>query len=136
MTNDEWQQVQTQLTTPLGVVVLNCDGYEITLRVEPFKGLQMCIMTYIDGWFKGEWVTNDCEIRRKFMRPEKFYLYPRSSRLRAKELSKRRLAELKNTGLNPWKRGVNYTPTWLSFGPLKRHLQQNCTHIELVKVGP
>jgi len=135
MTNDEWQQVQNQLVPPFGMVVLDCDGYELTLSVQRYKGLQMCIMTYVDGRFKGEWITGDCEIRRKFMRAEKFYLHASSARSRAKKLSKRDLADLKRVGLDPWKQSVCYTPVWLSFAPLKRHLQKNCTNIELVRVG-
>lgn len=75
MTNDEWKQVEKTLSSLFDHVILNVDGYEITLalrRVTPYKAE---IAIYINGIFKGEWLSQDCEERRRFLRKSERRLF-------------------------------------------------------------
>jgi hypothetical protein len=130
MTPEDWKTVEQKLSFPFGMVVLKADGYEVALRVEPVKRLQYQIMAYVDGQFKGKWTLEDCEIRRKFMRPRTTYAFPTKDRRALKKLGR---TALSNMGIDPDRRITYYTPLWTSPRTLKTHLRKNCQNIELVE---
>ena len=66
MTPEDWKNVEDALSSPYGSVNLKIDGYDITIMCVVEKPLHYCLAVYVDGKIKGEWISQDCEIRRKF----------------------------------------------------------------------
>jgi hypothetical protein len=132
MTNEEWKTVEDELKSPFGHAKLKCDGYEVALVVQRYKELKFRITIYVDGWIKGKYVTEDSEIRRKFMCPRSKYVYSAKSRIEAKKMKKKELELLKSKGFDPWRKITYWTPFWSSFRSLKSHLRKNCETIELI----
>ena len=127
-TKEQWAEIERRLRSPFGCVELQCDEFKLTLAVEALKVRAFTIMAYVDGSFRGTMISEDCEERRRFMRPRV------KCHFNAKEYSS-------------WKRGFgkksademkakytyhHYEPFWPSFGPLKRHLLANNERIELI----
>ena len=79
MTDEQWKQVESRLSRPFGSVKMQIDGYKITVVVELLKGMKLVLMVYVDGYFRGKWLTEDCDIRRRF------YYCSKRSLLTAKE---------------------------------------------------
>lgn len=66
MTKEEWKQAEEKLNSAFSRVDLLVDGYAVTIRKEPCDKMRLGLTVYVDGTIKGEWVVQDCEIRRKF----------------------------------------------------------------------
>ena len=130
MTPQDWERFEKRLSVPFSMVVLEADGYEVAFRVEPVKRLQYQIMTYVGGKFKGKWLLEDCEIRRKFMRPRSTYAFPAKERRELKKLGKKVLSKM---NMDPDRRITSYTPLWASPKTLKSHLRKNCQNIEILE---
>lgn len=131
ITKEQWLEVQQALGNPYGYAELNCDGYRVLLKVTAVGKLKFEILLYVDGFFKGEWLTKDCEERRRFMRPVTLRLYsPKQVSRITKGLTKSAIKKYM-PGLD--KTITGYKFCWPSFAPLKRHLIANNQAIELVK---
>ena len=88
--------------------------------------MQLYIVVYVDGEIRGKWITEDCEIRRKFFQKHKHSILTRKEQEKLKRERKAfREAVLSNSVY------YTYSPYWSSFRSLKRHLCQNCTDITL-----
>ena len=74
MTDEQWKQVESRLSRPFGSVKMQIDGYKITVVVEPLKGMKLVLMVYVDGYFRGKWLTEDCDIRTQMRRQAFFRL--------------------------------------------------------------
>ncbi len=131
MTKEEWTSVAAALSRPYGRVKLLVDGYTLDLVVACVKPLRFEITFYVDGFFKGEWITTDCEIRRRFTKPMQIARYKPSEKARLVKGFGKRAVKKYFPDLDkklPW-----FSPVWPTFGPLKRHLLANNKSIELVK---
>lgn len=128
MTSDDWKKVEKRLENFYDIVELNCDGYKVELVLTREKPMKNNIVIYINGVIKGEWITNDCEERRRFFRPVKKYLYPQKYRASMKKEPKWLQREFPNTD----RTYTFYVPDWLSFKALKSHLIKNNENIELI----
>jgi hypothetical protein len=130
-TREQWKRVEDYLLYPYGSVELLVDGYNLSLCVVCIKPLHYTIMSYVNDHFKGSWLIDDCEERRRFLRRSERSLYGRAKRERfVREFGKRRAEKL---GL--LKTFTSYSPHWPTFGPLKRHLVANNKSIRVVKIG-
>jgi len=137
MTAEHWKQVEQTLSFAFGSVYLQCDEYKLTLQVVPIKPLQMAIQVYVDGVFRGKWLIEDCEERRRFLRPRRISLYSRAE----KERFKAALKGVRKSFLKPHlermeKVAVIYDSTWSSISSLKRHLIANNKAIALLPESP
>lgn len=128
MTKQQWEQIETSLQSPWGQVNLVCDGYNLTLQVERDK-MRLLIMTYINGHFKGIWMSEDCEERRRFFRPKVTKLFKESVFKGLTKKERKYMEEKYNKTI------TTYLPYWPSFRPLKAHLTKNNISIELVTEG-
>ena len=127
MTAEEWKTCEQRLFSNYRGVRLKVDEYNLTIAVVPTKKLKLEIMVYIDGEFRGEWIINDCEIRRRFYNKHKKCFYSQAEMKKIMRLRKAlREEELKNAYYY-W-----YEPYWQSFRSLKSHLIKNNSSIELV----
>lgn len=129
MTKEQWVEIEGYLCRPYGSAKLLIDGNRITLETVYVGSLKYEILVYIDGWSKSEWLTKDCEERRRFLRPCVHSLYSaKDIALLTKGYSK---SELKNE-LPRWnQKFTSYSLSWPSFGPLKRHLIKHNQSISL-----
>ena len=71
MTKEEWKQAEEALTHFFHPVELKVDGYDITLILERVSVYQNKIMVYIGGEFRGQWMAEDCEVRRRFLQEQR-----------------------------------------------------------------
>ena len=70
MTKKDWEKAKERLTRPwpYGRVDLEADGYDVTLEMQPVNDMfHKGILVYVNGHFKGSWLVQDCEERRRFM---------------------------------------------------------------------
>lgn len=129
MTAEEWKTCEEHLSGYYGKADLKVDEYNLTLIVVPRKKLQQEIMVYIDGKFKVEWLTDDCEIRRRFYNKHKKCLCSQAEMKKIKRMRKVQRENVLENAYCYW-----YEPCWQSFRSLKTHLIKNNSSIELVEV--
>lgn len=84
MTPELWKKVEAALLFPWGRVDLQCDDYRLTLTVVQIKRLRYAIHIFVNGVFLGEWMGEDCEERRRFLRPRKLALYSHADKVKMK----------------------------------------------------
>ena len=131
MTPADWERVKTALTSPYGRVRLKCDTYDLTLGVVPQGPLRYMIVPFLGGRFKGEWIVNDCEERRRFLRRRKVTLYSTAETAKlVRKFGRKRAEEI----FHIERAYQRWYLEWPSFAPLKRHLIANNESIELVEV--
>lgn len=130
-TRELWKRIDEELCLPYGSAELLVDGFRLTLDVACIKPRRYTIMIYVNGHFKGSWLIDDCEERRRFFRRSERSLYGHARRERiVREFGKRRAEKF---GL--LKTFTSYSPHWPTFGPLRRHLVANNKSIRVVKIG-
>ncbi|WP_051617136.1 hypothetical protein [Desulfonatronovibrio hydrogenovorans] len=127
LSKEEWEEFEKNLSYPYGWAELFCDGYKVTFNVEREGTLRFAIVWYIDRKFKGKWLLEDCEIRRKFARPS---VRNRWKKNMWKGLPKRMLKRMK---IDPDEKVTVHLWHWNSAKSLRRHLVKNCDKIEWVK---
>jgi hypothetical protein len=133
MTPQEWQEVEERLKRLYGRVHLQVDQYHLTITLERVSQFRLALVIYIDGIFRFEWITSDCEERRRFFRPVKRFFNTPKQRANLKKMPQWLQKESKL--FDPNAQLTVYYPDWTSFTALKRHLIKNNTSIELVKEG-
>lgn len=123
MTPAEWDRVESALGTIYGRgVMLDCDGYKLTLQVVPLKPLRWGIHIFVDGEFKGAWCSarNPSEEQRRFCRRIDRPLHSATDLAQVKRLfSAKQVRDMKAA------RFTYYAGLWPTFAPLKRHLVAN-----------
>ena len=131
MTATDWEKVENKLSYPFGGVKLRIDGHDINIMVEKegSKSLKYVLTVYVDGYIKGKWLTNDCEIRRK-------YYCKRTKSLLTKDFRKSPVFKrMKKNEQEEWIKKYTYeyySPYFSSFKTLKAHFTKNNDSIELV----
>ncbi|SHI60205.1 hypothetical protein [Halodesulfovibrio aestuarii] len=129
MSEQDWKRAEEALSM-FSPIYLKCDGY--TLAVQEVRlGNRVVITWFVEGFFKGAWLLNDCEERRRFARCLKRYAYPTKIRTAFKKLSKKMQKEM---DIDPDKRINVYEPNWTSFAAFKRHLKANNKEISIISL--
>ena len=77
MTKEQWETAEQNLQSSYRIVKLQADGYTLSLQTQRYK-MQLCIAVYVDGKIQGKWLTEDCEIRRKFFQKHKHSILTRN----------------------------------------------------------
>lgn len=127
MDNVQWDKVEQRLKLKGYPVEMKIDGYMVHLVLVPDKGLNQCILVYVDGKIDFKCLTEDCEIRRRF------YNRHIKSLLRTADFKKLSIREQKRLKRERVKYEYEYfTPDWTSFARLKAHLINNNNSIELI----
>lgn len=132
MTKEEWKQAEEALKSLFGGVKLNCDGYEVTLYLRQVSQFKNAILVYVNGVFRGKWLVEDCEERRRFFPCKKKTIVTDkdikaigSSDFR---MTKKRIQEYKD------KCSYNtYSSAWTNFKAMKKHFEANNLNIELME---
>lgn len=128
MTVEEWKSCEERLSGYWGVIHLKADEYNLTLAVVQTQKLKQEIVVYVDGKIKGEWIGNDCEIRRRFFNKHKKCIFPQTEMKKIKKMRKEIREKALENAYFYW-----YEPYWQSFRSLKSHLLKNNASIELVE---
>lgn len=131
LTKEDIEKITAELALPWGYVSLRCDGFSVTVAVVRTGTLKYGLAVYIDGFQKGKHILEDCEERRRFLRPSTCYLYsPKARQKLIKECGKR---IAKKVGVD--KRSTIHSHSWLSARAMLRHFVANNTSVELVGLG-
>jgi len=117
MNKEDWESVARHLTWPGAQARLQCDQFMVTLQVQRDK-MRMYIAVYVDGWMKGEWMTTDCEERRRFLRPITHRPKPHTKH-QLKLLGKKWCDDQRVKYTRTY-----YTPFWPSAKALRRHFEK------------
>ncbi len=107
-------------------VSLDCDGYTLTLVLARIDTYRLAICIRVDGQMRGEWISTDCEERRRFFCPCKARLYKKDAFKRFTKSS------LKRWKINPDAATTYYKPYWTDIRRLRRHLERNNNEIALI----
>lgn len=134
ISKDQWTEIEQNLSHAFSCVKLKCDGYEVSLQVVPVDTLQYGIQVYVNGFFNGKWLAEDCEERRRFLRPMERFLW--SARERAamiKIWGGKRASKEKVDHVN--RKITFYSSYWTSVKPLRRHIEKNNQELVVVSIG-
>lgn len=130
LTKEQKEQVISDLSQLFGRASLKCDGYEIVLQVERFKGFKYRVITYINGTFNLVWCLSksaapEAKFLRKSTRPN---ISPVARQKLEKQLGKRYVAK------DPYWSGsyTIYLPDWSTGRAAVNHLCKVCEAVELV----
>ena len=124
--NDEmWNEVEFQLFELGKIVRLKADDYNIWL-INQREGNKLYTVVYVDGKFKFEWATTDCDIRHRFMCPSKKCVVTKQELDKIRSKKARQEVKEQYTYLA-------YSPFWSSFRRLRKHLIENNNEIILLE---
>jgi hypothetical protein len=130
LSKEQKEAVVADLSQLFGRATLRCDGYEVTLTVERFKGFKYRVMTYVNGSFNGKWCSPSSEApESKFLRKQVQPTISPAKRLKLeKALGKRYVAK------DPYYSGsyTIYFPDWSTGRAAVNHLCKVCESVELV----
>jgi hypothetical protein len=139
MTKEDWAEVDKRLPCAGYQVQLDCDGYRLSIQRARLTKMRDCLVIYVNGVFKGKWMTEDCEERRRFLCPRKTFFYKPKARAKQREMlkkwSKREIREFEKEyfSLDPDKKITWYSQVWPSLKPLKAHLTKNNKEISIIR---
>jgi hypothetical protein len=128
LTTENWSKVERRLENPYDLVKLKIDGYNVTIAHARVKPLKYCLIVYIDGKFKMEWLLNDCDIRRRFCRRRTKSMLTANQKKALKRERKAFREEVEKKMTLEW-----YEPYWNTVKTLKSHLIKNNKSIELME---
>ena len=133
LTKEQKQALIDQLSLTFGTVKLRCDGYEIVLQVQQVKPLQYRVITFVNGFWEGKWMSGrESYPEQKFLNKKETHCAKPSDKARAEKIfGKRAVAK------DPWytKKIVTYDVTWASGRQAINHLCRVCDSIEVIKEG-
>lgn len=132
LTKEQKVKLIEKLGLPWGRVELMCDGYRINLVVEWVSALKYRVITYVNGKWKGVWVSGiEDHPEQKFLNRKETPLAKPSDRARfEKAFGKRAAARDPRFS----KKVVTYDPSWASGKQAINHLCRVCESIEII--GP
>lgn len=127
MTKEEWKKVDIALTSVFAPPVnLKIDGYKVSLKLTQKSRFQNAILVYVNDEFRGKWLAEDCEIRRRFYCCKKRSVVTEKDYKLYGARSKKAKQELKD------KFSYNeYFSYWTNFEKMKKHFIANNKNIEL-----
>lgn len=126
MTAEEWKKVDEALTSVWSPYVhLKIDGYKVSLNLTQKSRFQNVIAVYINDEFRGKWLMEDCEERRRFCCCKKQSVVTEKDCKLYGARSKKAKQELKD------KFSYNeYCSYWTNFEKMKKHFIANNKSIE------
>ncbi|MDP2153827.1 MAG: hypothetical protein Q8J66_09240 [Methylotenera sp.] len=131
LTKEQKTELAQKLTSPWGAVKLICDGFTIDLQVQRMKGgMTYRVMTFVNGQFKGEWVSSTQEHpQQKFLRKSERPLYSASHKATLEKIyGKRHVANTESYQ----KKYITYMPDFASGKAAISHLCKVSESIQVV----
>lgn len=131
LSKQQKEELSARLNVPFGRVQLICDGYEITLCTERWKGMTFRVITYVNGVWKGIWISSvNQHPEQKFMRRSERSLCSPKHRAALEKIMGKRRAQ-KDSYLNA--KLITYHVDWASGKAAINHLAKVCDAIEIVE---
>lgn len=128
MTADQWKKVEEKLKHIYGNVKLKCDGYEVSLALRQVSQFRNAIVVYINGEFRGKWLNEDCEERRRFFSCKKRCATNTNELKKLGVRSKKEIQKYKEMATYN-----EYASGWTNFKAMKKHFETNNKSIELLE---
>lgn len=132
MTADDWKKAEERLALPFGLAKFIVDGYKVTVETRLVTKTKYGYFVFIDGVFKYKWITEDCEIRRRFcFEGQRSFMTGKKKADFIKQFGKREYNRLlkKSPEMIRYK---YWQPYFGSFRSLKSHFEKNNESITLV----
>lgn len=126
MTKEDWERAENELRYVGSIVNFEIDGYKVSIQLQPNGKYKNVIAVYIDNKFKGKWLTEDNEIRRKFLYTTTHSLVKRNTPTKIKKRMEKAYGKEKLEY-------KSYSPVYPSFGAFKRQITKTCTDIKLIE---
>lgn len=132
MTAEDWRIAEEKLMPPYGRVSFEIDEYRVDVVLELKSKTTYVYVIYVNGRFKGEWLTKDCEIRRRFYcHSKKNILTPKKREELIRKFGKREYNRFVKE--NPELCYLDlYKPYFGTFKSLKSSFLKNNTDITLI----
>lgn len=130
LTKEQWAEVFKKLSGVYGSVRLRIDGFDVSLQKQQIAAMRSAVVVYVDGWSRGEWLSLDNDIGRRFLPTRKYGLY---SRKKEAELVK---AFGKRGAKKHFSIGKTFsirTLWWTQLTLMRRHLERENDSIELAE---
>jgi hypothetical protein len=131
LTKEEMKEIADELRHAFGRVELQCDQYRVNAEVRPIAARRYAIAVFVDGWMRGEWLREDCQERRRFMRCRAVPLYSPAKRARLEKEVGKRLA--KRMGAD--KTFDVFYPYWTSVAAMLRQFCATNDTVSVVEIG-
>lgn len=132
MTADDWKEAEKRLAPPFGSAKFIVDGYKVTVESRLATEMKYVYAVFIDGIFSFKWITEDCEIRRRFcFEGQRSFMTGKKKADFIKQFGKREYNRL----LKEKPEMIKYKywqPYFGSFRSLKSHFEKNNESITLV----
>ncbi len=129
MTAEQWKNVEKNLQFVFNPAVkLKIDGYEVSLALRQVSQFRNAIVVYINGEFRGKWLNEDCEERRRF--------FPYKKRCATNTNKLKKLGVRSKKEIQKYKEMATYNEyasAWTNFKAMKKHLEMNNKSIELLE---
>jgi hypothetical protein len=140
MTKEDWATIEKKLSWPGDGAHLNCDGYQLGIYRARRTEMRDCLVIYVNGVFRGEWATKDCEERKRFLCPMKAYYYKPMMRAAIKANRAKRPKHIRDVVekalgklADPDASFIWYSCLWPSLKRLKAHLVKNNREISIIR---
>lgn len=134
ITKEQWKALEVELSHAYGHAKLTCDGYDVTLEVRMVDTLQYGIVVFVDGFSRGKWLVEDCEERRRFLRPVTSFVWSAGQRAKLLKIwGGKRAPKDKVEHVN--RKVTWYSTYWTSVKPLRRHIEKNNQELRVVSIG-
>lgn len=132
MTPEEWKQAESRLQYLHGQAKFVIDGYEVDVCLKQVSTYKNALMVYINGFFKGEWLVNDCEERRRFFAHKQKPVISNHEWEKMRRELKLTAREFKQFKAEHDEKVNYYYSHWTSFAAMKKHFIANNKDIHLV----
>lgn len=134
ITKEEWEAIAAELSRPHGRVELKCGEHIVSFQVELTKVLKYSIHTYVDGFWRGEWMDGKSEIGQEFFRrKECFARTPKEREAFIKAMGGSRCPKKYRDIANA--KFVMHTYAWPSVTPLRQHYKKHHPDAEVIRIG-
>lgn len=127
LSGDQWKTLEASLNWTGAQASLLVDGYCVTIERVRMSKMRDALMIYVNGHFRAEWLSKECEERHRFFCARERYVFP--ARLRRnfqRDFGKRRAIE---SGYH--KKITQHLPWWSSFDAMRRHFIKNNSSITI-----
>lgn len=134
MTKEEWVLVEQALSGFYGMARIKADEFVVTFHRKLIRKNRLAIVTYVDGYIKGEWIDSKKEHpEQRCLRPASRFMCKPKERAELKKLSKRLRKEL-GPAFDPDRKWHYFDVSWPSVTAIRRHYQKTFKAIELQQV--
>ncbi len=129
LTKEEQSVIEQNLSYPFGGAKLICDGNIIDLRVQRYKGMTYRVSVYVNGCWKGEWLSaQNSHPEQKFLRKSERSVYSPAMKAKLAKVYGKKKVE-KDPEFN--KKLVFFFPDFANGKSALRHLMKVCDSVQI-----